>query len=175
MVAVYPVGNDRAATFFAHRTADAAGQLRLGPRQVLTGVYAGLGWIVPELLASLPTGSCYFDEVVQVRMGRWHHGRVVLVGDAAWCVSLLAGQGASLALAGADRLASALERQPSDVPAALGAWEAQLRGPVEQRQAADGGPRPGSCRPTGSTWPSATCPCASRPGRSCPGSCGDGY
>jgi 2-polyprenyl-6-methoxyphenol hydroxylase-like FAD-dependent oxidoreductase len=60
----------------------------------------------------------------------------VLVGDAAWCVSLLAGQGASLALAGADRLASALPREPADVRAALCAWEAQLRTPVEQRQAA---------------------------------------
>lgn len=41
-----------------------------------------------------------------------------------------------MALAGADRLASALRRQPVDVPAALGAWEAQLRTPVDRRQAA---------------------------------------
>ncbi len=58
MVAVYPVENDRAAPFFVHRTGDAAGDRQQGPQQVLTTAYAGLGWIVPDLLASLPTDSC---------------------------------------------------------------------------------------------------------------------
>ena len=43
-------------------------------------------------------------------MPRWSTGRVVLLGDAAWCVTLFAGHGAALALAGADHLGAALRR-----------------------------------------------------------------
>jgi 2-polyprenyl-6-methoxyphenol hydroxylase-like FAD-dependent oxidoreductase len=66
---------------------------------------------VPDALRQLaadPDGA-YFDSVSQVVMDRWSHGRVVLLGDAALCVTLFAGYGAALALAGAgaDRLGAA--------------------------------------------------------------------
>jgi 2-polyprenyl-6-methoxyphenol hydroxylase-like FAD-dependent oxidoreductase len=76
----------------------------------------------------------YFDSVSQIVTDRWSHGRVVLLGDAAWCVSLFGGYGASFALAGADQLATALDHHPGDIPAALTDWESQLRPAVEQRQ-----------------------------------------
>jgi 2-polyprenyl-6-methoxyphenol hydroxylase-like FAD-dependent oxidoreductase len=60
-------------------------------------------------------------------------GRVVLVGDAAWSVSLLAGYGSSLAVGGGDLLAATLEKH-SDIPAALTAWERQLRPLVVHQQ-----------------------------------------
>ncbi|NUW30012.1 FAD-dependent monooxygenase [Nonomuraea sp. SMC257] len=68
-----------------------------------------------------------FDSVEQVRMDRWHRGRVVLVGDAAWCVTLYAGMGASSGMAGADLLGTMLARHPGSVTGALAAWERQLR------------------------------------------------
>jgi hypothetical protein len=40
-----------------------------------------------------------FDSVEQVHMDSWHRGRVVLVGDAAWCVTPHAGMGASSGMA----------------------------------------------------------------------------
>ena len=43
----------------------------------------------------------YDDVVARVVMPGWHHGRTVLVGDACGAVSWLAGQGGSLAMAGA--------------------------------------------------------------------------
>ncbi|MDO2936291.1 hypothetical protein Q2T94_18505 [Paeniglutamicibacter sulfureus] len=43
----------------------------------------------------------YDDVVARVVMPGWHHGRTVLVGDACAAVSRLAGQGGSLAIAGA--------------------------------------------------------------------------
>jgi hypothetical protein len=53
-----------------------------------------MGWIVPELLERCSQGSgVYFDGVAQIEMSGWSRGRVVLVGDACGCVSLLAGQG----------------------------------------------------------------------------------
>jgi 2-polyprenyl-6-methoxyphenol hydroxylase-like FAD-dependent oxidoreductase len=43
----------------------------------------------------------YYDQVAQIIMPEWSRGRVTLLGDACGAVSLLAGQGASLAVAGA--------------------------------------------------------------------------
>ncbi|MFC3997706.1 FAD-dependent monooxygenase [Nocardiopsis sediminis] len=68
-----------------------------------------------------------FDSVNQVKMERWHNGRVVLVGDAAWCVTLYAGMGASSGMAGGELLGTMLQRHPGDLPAALRAWEARMR------------------------------------------------
>ncbi|MQY21422.1 hypothetical protein NRB20_45330 [Nocardia sp. RB20] len=68
-----------------------------------------------------------FDSVEQVRMPAWHRGRVVLVGDSAWCVTLYAGMGVSSALAGADLLGAMLERHPDDPAKALAAWEQGMR------------------------------------------------
>jgi 2-polyprenyl-6-methoxyphenol hydroxylase-like FAD-dependent oxidoreductase len=72
------------------------------------------------------TDELLFDSVEQVHMDRWHKGRVVLVGDSAWCVTLYAGMGVSAGLAGADLLGSMLSRH-ADVGKALSEWERRLR------------------------------------------------
>ena len=59
----------------------------------------------------------------------------MLLGDAAWCLTLFAAAGASLALTGADLLGAALARH-SDVPTALTAWETELRPQVDSLQRA---------------------------------------
>ena len=64
-------------------------------------MYGRMPWIVPELLERCDSSTLYFDAVSQIEISRWSQGRVVVVGDASQCVSLLAGQGASLAMAGA--------------------------------------------------------------------------
>jgi 2-polyprenyl-6-methoxyphenol hydroxylase-like FAD-dependent oxidoreductase len=74
-----------------------------------------------------------FDSVEQVRMPRWHRGRVVLVGDSAWCVTLYAGMGVSSGLAGADLLGTMLERH-DDVETALTGWERALRPYIDNYQ-----------------------------------------
>jgi 2-polyprenyl-6-methoxyphenol hydroxylase-like FAD-dependent oxidoreductase len=72
------------------------------------------------------TDEFLFDSVEQVHMDRWHRGRVVLVGDSAWCVTLYAGMGVSAGLAGADLLGTMLGRY-SDIEHALTEWQSQLR------------------------------------------------
>ncbi|MEU1726198.1 FAD-dependent monooxygenase [Nonomuraea sp. NPDC005692] len=79
-------------------------------------------------------GQVLFDSVEQVRMDRWHRGRVVLVGDAAWCVTLYAGMGASSGMAGADLLGTMLDRHPRGVTEALTRWERQLRPTISYLQ-----------------------------------------
>ncbi|WP_410612483.1 FAD-dependent monooxygenase [Amycolatopsis sp. lyj-109] len=89
-----------------------------------------LGDVVDHLEA---TGDALFDSVEQVRMPRWHRGRVVLVGDSAWCVTLYAGMGVSSGLTGADLLGTMLERH-DDLETALTEWERALRPYVDHYQ-----------------------------------------
>ena len=56
----------------------------------------------------------YFDSVSQIHMDSWSRGRVVLIGDACFCPSLLAGQGSALAMTAAYILAGELKRAAGD-------------------------------------------------------------
>ncbi|MCG3751808.1 FAD-dependent monooxygenase [Amycolatopsis sp. Poz14] len=100
------------AAFAVHRTPDPA--LPGDVRESLLDTYGSLGWMVPEALRHCPpSGEIYYDQVAQIEMPTWRKGRVTLVGDAAYAVSLLAGQGASLGIAGAYVLADQLHRASS--------------------------------------------------------------
>ena len=76
----------------------------------------------------------YFDVVSQIRLERWSRGRVALVGDAAACVSLLAGEGTGLAMTEAYVLAGELLGAKGDHRQAFDAYEAQMRGFVNGKQ-----------------------------------------
>jgi 2-polyprenyl-6-methoxyphenol hydroxylase-like FAD-dependent oxidoreductase len=79
----------------------------------------------------------YIDAVAQTVVPQWVRGRTVLLGDACAAVSLLAGQGASLAIAGAERLAEelAFARHPSDLVAGLAAYERDWQPVIVREQA----------------------------------------
>ncbi|MFJ6852131.1 FAD-dependent monooxygenase [Streptomyces sp. NPDC091271] len=83
---------------------------------------------VRHVLDALPTTTdCLFDSVHQVKMDRWNTGRVVLAGDAAWCLNLFSGMGTTAALKGGAELGRVLVERPDDLAAALTEWEARLR------------------------------------------------
>ncbi|RKN39424.1 FAD-binding protein [Micromonospora endolithica] len=136
--AVINLGPGRSSAFFTYRSPDPEAERAAGAVSALTGAFGDLGGGVPDALSQLAADPprAYFDAVSQVVTDRWSRGRVVLLGDAAWCVSLFAGYGAALAVAGADRLGDALDEHGGDVPAALARWEASLRPEVRRRQAA---------------------------------------
>lgn len=130
-VGLYPIGADRLASFFAH-TSDA--DLPADAEARLKEVYGDLGWHVPRLLKAANQGpDIYYDLVAQIEMPRWHEGRTVLVGDACYAVSLLAGQGASLAIAGPHLLARHLEH--GSIGEALDSYEADLKPLIAEKQA----------------------------------------
>jgi 2-polyprenyl-6-methoxyphenol hydroxylase-like FAD-dependent oxidoreductase len=130
--AMMSVGDGRTAAFFGYRTDGHRAEASLDE---LHEIYGDMGWLVPQALEGLKTAeSVYFDSVSQMVVDRWSKGRVVLLGDAAWCVTLFAGYGSSLAVGGADRLGAALERHGGDVLTALAVWEAELRPEAEKKQ-----------------------------------------
>jgi 2-polyprenyl-6-methoxyphenol hydroxylase-like FAD-dependent oxidoreductase len=96
--------------------------------------FADVGWEAPRVLSEMAkTDDFYFDVLRQVRLPRWSTGRVVLCGDAAWCVTPLGGVGATLAVVGAYVLAGELARTDNHGEA-LAEYEAHLRPFVEKAQ-----------------------------------------
>lgn len=109
---------------------DSAGQKRL-----LHGIFGNDGWECPEILARLDAADeLYFDPVSQIRMPQWTRGRVALLGDAAYCPSLLAGAGSAFAMLGAYVLAGELHRAGGDHGIAFSAYEAKLSGFMRRQQ-----------------------------------------
>lgn len=106
-------------------------------KKILRDSFGQDGWEVPELLAGLERCTdLYFDAVSQIRMDSWSRGRVALVGDACFCPSLLAGQGAALAMAGAYILAGELKVADGDYRSAFASYEALFHPFVAKKQRA---------------------------------------
>jgi 2-polyprenyl-6-methoxyphenol hydroxylase-like FAD-dependent oxidoreductase len=109
----------------------------VAPKDQLRNEFSGAGWECQEILAALDdVEDLYFDVVSQIRMERWSHGRVLLIGDAAGCISLLGGEGTGLAITEAYVLAGELARTATDYHDAFDAYEACLRPLIKSKQAA---------------------------------------
>jgi 2-polyprenyl-6-methoxyphenol hydroxylase-like FAD-dependent oxidoreductase len=106
-------------------------------KAVLRERFAGGGWECDEMLARLDgADDLYFDAVAQTRMESWSRGRVALLGDAAYCPSLLAGQGSSFAMAGALVLAHELGAAGGDHEVAFREYQRRFKPFVDGKQRA---------------------------------------
>jgi len=131
---LYPTNDGRLAASFIHASPDRA--LPEDPQQELRDVYGNLGGLVRRTLRQVPEdGEVYYDRVAQIEMDYWSRGPIVLIGDACHAVSLMAGQGASLAMGGAFVLAEEL-RAGVGVGRAISAYERRMRPFVQDRQRA---------------------------------------
>jgi len=136
MVAIHPVrGHAMAAFIFRHPAVVGIGHGDIEQhKRLVTDVYAGDGWRLPELLDRVRAADdLWLDSVSQVRMDRWANGRVALVGDAASSVSLF-GDGSTLAIAGAHTLAEELAAARTDPRPAFARYEVRHRTLVDPRQ-----------------------------------------
>ncbi|MFF0575556.1 FAD-dependent monooxygenase [Streptosporangium saharense] len=127
---VFPFTDHPPTVLFSYRTDDVDVEFTGRPAEQVRAAYGPqpTGLLLGEALEALDGADEFlFDSVEQPRMDAWSRGRVVLVGDSAWCPSLYAAMGISAALTGADLLASMLCRHPGDIRGALRAWETQLR------------------------------------------------
>ncbi len=108
----------------------------LTPKQQLRNEFGDAGWECSRMLDAVDVvDDLYFDVVSQIRMDRWWRGRVVLIGDAAGCISLLGGEGTGLAMTEAYVLAGELDRAPGHHEQAFQAYEALMHPFVESKQA----------------------------------------
>ncbi|WP_041833982.1 FAD-dependent monooxygenase [Actinoplanes sp. N902-109] len=124
-------GTTRAILSYA-RSADLTGLRRAEALAQVRERYADAGWEAPRVLAGFDTSDdVYLDHLTQIRMKTWHRGRVVLAGDAGWCVTPMGGGGASLALTSGYVLAAFLSQDPHK---ALPAYEEWLRPLVDDVQ-----------------------------------------
>jgi 2-polyprenyl-6-methoxyphenol hydroxylase-like FAD-dependent oxidoreductase len=139
MTGIYRSGNHaQAKSYFAFRSAPLDYDHRdpsVHKRLVSDAFRDQTSWRTRELLDSaLADPDFYFDACAQVHMTSWSAGRVVLVGDAAWCPSPASGAGAELALVGAYHLAGELAAAGGDYRPAFTHYDAALRPLVVTKQ-----------------------------------------
>jgi len=98
---------------------------------------AGAGWETPRILERMGDAQTFYcDRVSQIQMPSWTRGRVALLGDAAACVSLLAGQGSALAMVEAYVLAADLARAHGNHVQAFARYEHLLMPFLRSKQKA---------------------------------------
>lgn len=103
-------------------------------KKMLAEKFSDVGWKVPRILDGVAeTSELYVDYVTQVFAPTYGSGRVVLLGDAAWCATPLSGLGTTLALTGAYVLAGELAWN-STLAAALHSYQDQMKVFVDKAQ-----------------------------------------
>lgn len=114
---IFPFSDRSPTALFTYRTESLSAQFKKPPLHVLKERFDSL-----------------FDSVYQVRMSNWFKGKVVLVGDAAWCLTLYSGMGVTAGLKGGYELGRALQDTSSDLSTALKLWESSMRPFVKKHQ-----------------------------------------
>ena len=137
-VARFPMRDDRMLFFVLLRDEHLKGRIptnHLERKAALADALADIGWESAAILSAVAQADdIYFDSISQIRMESWAKGRVALIGDAAACPSLIAGEGAGFALAEAYVLAGELHRHGDDIAAALASYESRLQAVVARKQ-----------------------------------------
>lgn len=105
-------------------------------KDAFTAVFKGMGWQEERLLNALTDSEDFYaDEMLQRRSSVWSRGRVVLLGDSAYCASPIAGVGSSMALIGAYVLAGELSAHGDEnIACALSAYDDVMRPLANQSQ-----------------------------------------
>lgn len=137
-VARYALRDNRTAFFFVFVDRDGQRTARIddtAARESLNAMYGDAGWECREILDAMRrSNDLYFDTVSQTRMDRWHTGRVVLLGDACFCPSLLAGEGSAFAMLGAYILAGELQQADGDPAIAFTRYHQRLQTFIQRKQ-----------------------------------------
>jgi 2-polyprenyl-6-methoxyphenol hydroxylase-like FAD-dependent oxidoreductase len=104
-------------------------------KDILRCVFEHAGWECRQILGALDqAGEIYFDRISQIRMNHWSNGRVMLIGDAAACISWLGGEGSGLAMTEAYVLAGELNCAGDHYSEAFRRYEQRMRSVVQRKQ-----------------------------------------
>jgi 2-polyprenyl-6-methoxyphenol hydroxylase-like FAD-dependent oxidoreductase len=129
----YSIGEGRLATLYIWRCPDTDIVSVDRKPGVLAEAFRGahpdaVRWIMEKA----EDEPLFLDTMLMVDLPRWSDGRVVLLGDAAHCLTLLSGQGAGMAMTSACMLAEELAK--GDIDAALLRHEERLRPAIRRLQ-----------------------------------------
>lgn len=120
MVGRFALNGDRTLFLFVFKSGTSDPPIQLAPavqKAILRETYAKGQWECQRILDQLDvTRDLYFDRVSQVKMTAWSRGRIGLVGDAAFCVSLASRQG-RVTVRRANRFVDALRSLVRGIPA----------------------------------------------------------
>jgi 2-polyprenyl-6-methoxyphenol hydroxylase-like FAD-dependent oxidoreductase len=131
---VYPDHPHGYTALLVYRAQDAGHIPTVQRKTMLEKYYQGAGWVILQIIDSIVEDTpVYLDSVTQIQMPHWSDGRITLVGDAAHCLTLISGQGASTAMGGAYILAEELGKT-DDHRAAFAAYERRVRPFAEDKQ-----------------------------------------
>lgn len=133
---VFPFKDHPATVLFTYKTDDPQTERKKDPTKRIREVFGEP--YGPQMRYALDqldkADDVIFGTTDQVKMASWYRGRVILVGDSAWCPTLYSGMGATLGLGGANLLGKALQKYPNNIDYALNKWESILRPKVEEFQ-----------------------------------------
>lgn len=132
----YSLNDGRLAAMHVWRDTQSGLEQQTDKAALLATVCAQSHPQVRHLAGQLRAGGArpVIDSLTMIDLPRWSSGRVLLLGDAAHCLTLVSGQGAGMALASAEMLGEALTGSAS-VEAALARHEARLRPVITRLQA----------------------------------------
>lgn len=133
---IFPLADHPNTALFAYRCKDPTDQFKRTAIENLEHEYKDMPnqALIQEALESLKDSKDYlFDSVNTVNMEKWSKGRVVLVGDSAWCLTLYSGMGASAAIDGGYELAEAISAH-ENIHVALEAWEKKMRPMIKKHR-----------------------------------------
>jgi 2-polyprenyl-6-methoxyphenol hydroxylase-like FAD-dependent oxidoreductase len=136
-VAIYTVKEDKLASFFVWKSErlDYSYSNSSQKKKFLKKAYEDVGWKTEIILNALEESpDFYFDSVSQIEMDKWYKDRVVLVGDACQCVSLISGQGSGLAMAGAYILAGEMKRNRGNHEKAFNIYQEKMKPEIIRKQ-----------------------------------------
>lgn len=140
-LALYPTKSGQLAAWLIHVSADAT--IPADPQATIRAEYADLikgngeeAKMVRRVLELCPDArlDLYYDQVSQVELDKWSKGPVVLLGDACQAVSLMAGQGASMAMGSAWVLADELRKTKGSPAEAAKKYHLRLQSEIKDIQ-----------------------------------------
>lgn len=133
-ISVYPIDDNQWMIFATMKNDNPTIPKQSERGQTLKNLLKNMGWLCADIGDAITDDTyIFYDTITQIVNPQWSKNRVVLIGDAAHCPTLVSGQGASMAMAGAYFLSQALDQHPilSD---ALHEYDAVLRPHINRIQ-----------------------------------------
>lgn len=97
-------------------------------KALMHDLFADAGWEASRVLAGMDKADdFYMQSNAQVKLDGWSKGRMGVIGDAAYCPSLISGMGTSVAIVGAYVLAGEISKYGASYRKAFEGYESIMR------------------------------------------------